>query len=202
MSHHQRGVTLLEIMIASAIATVIMLGLGMIEGTRARVTEAVRQPLFVEPERKNAALAALRIAKSLEVSDRFNLVPVPAPGLYQIRTTLCASSTPGCFDIAGNYVWLQYRLNTATGELRLYTIPTPPPGACPAPVVLAKEVTALNISSLNNVVTYSVTWTSGARSQIFQGQVIPRFRPEFGPATGLQDPGLGDLSPVPTLNCS
>ena len=193
----QRGVTLLEVMIASAIAIVIALGLAMVEGTRARVHEDTRRRVVDEPERKNASLAALHIAKSLETADRMNLVP--ATSVYQVRMSVCPTSAPpSCFDAAVNYQWVQYRLNA--NELRLYQFARPPAG-CPAIQVLAREITALTINvdplNLNNGAMYSLTWTSGARNQTFPGQVITRLRPETGAPFGLQDPSLGDLSPPP-----
>jgi len=118
MKRAAHGVTLLEVMIASAIAAVIAIGLTTIEGMRARTTEEIRRRAsLIEPERKNAALAAVHIAKSIETADRFNLPP--GPGVYQLRIPVCPTTppVPACFDDANNYEWRQYRLTG--GELRL-----------------------------------------------------------------------------------
>lgn len=211
MNPTTHGVTLLELMIASAIAAVIMLGLGMIEGTRARVTKAVRQPLFTEPERKNAALAAVHLAKSLETADRFERIAEGTNWRLNVRLPNCLTANPACFDNPFSYRWVQYRLDTASGELRMYRFAlagAPPvrPLPCPARYVLAREITALDFPTLGpNLVQYRVTWTSGTRSHTFQGQVITRFRPDqvvAGTDTGLQNPAVADISPPPGVGCS
>jgi prepilin-type N-terminal cleavage/methylation domain-containing protein len=206
MTRAERGVTLLEVMIASAIAAVVALGLTTIEGMRARTTEQIRrQAGLMEPERKNAALAAIHIAKAIETADRFNLDP--ATGVYQIRIPVCPTTPPlpACFDSGDNYEWRQYRLTG--GELRLYRklpwLPTNP--ACPTAQVLAREIAELTIDEApppdTNRVGYSITWNDGSRDQVFQGDVITRFRPDAGVPFGLQDPTLGDLSPPPDPPC-
>jgi len=195
-----RGMTLLELMIASAIAAVIMLGLGMVEGTRARVTEAVRQPLVVEPERKNAALAALRIAKDLETTDRFEVDG--ANQLLNVRLPDCPTPVaPSCFDNVANYQWVQYRLITAANELRMYRFArvSARPLSCPTAQGLAREITAMTFTPTTNGATYSITWTSPSvptRNHMFRGQVITRFRPDQAgaPVTGLD---VNNVSPPP-----
>lgn len=195
-----RGVTLLEVMIASAIAAVIAIGLSMIEGLRARTTEEIRrQAGLMEPERKNAALAAVHLAKSLETADRFD-GDAATGDVRQLRVPECPAGpiTPACLDDPNNYEWRQYRM-TGT-ELRLYRLRT---GAvCPAPQVLAREITALTIRNApvgSNIVDYVITWDNGPRDQTFQGRVITRFRPDTGIPLGLQNPALGDVSPPPAL---
>ncbi|MDP3703955.1 MAG: prepilin-type N-terminal cleavage/methylation domain-containing protein [Candidatus Omnitrophota bacterium] len=199
MTRAERGVTLLEVMIASAIAAVIAIGLTVVEGMRARTTEEIRRRAgLMEPERKNAALAAVHIAKAIETADRFNLDP--ATGVYQLRLPVhpATNPPPGYFDAPANYEWRQYRL---TGnELRLYRQRAGEP--CPAAQVLAREIAALTIDEdpppNANRVTYSVTWDNGPRDQTFQGRVITRFRPNAGIQWGLQNPASAtDVSPPP-----
>ncbi len=204
MSNHQRGVTLLEIMIASAIAAVIVLGLAMVEGTRARVTEDVRHRVIDEPERKNAALAALTIAKDLERADRFN--PPPGSGttvLLNIRYPDCPLPVDAttCFENSANYQWVRY--NLTGGQLSMYRFPRAPwpPVSCPTAQVLASGITTLNFTPINNGVTYVVTWTSGGRSQTFQGNVITRFSTETMMPLGLQNPSSPDVSSSPGIVC-
>ncbi|MBI4004128.1 MAG: prepilin-type N-terminal cleavage/methylation domain-containing protein [Candidatus Omnitrophica bacterium] len=199
MTRAEYGVTLLEVMIASAIAAVIAIGLTTVEGMRARTTEEIRrQAGLMEPERKNAALAAVHIAKSIETADRFNLDP--ATGVYQMRIPVCPTTPPlpACFDSGDNYEWRQYRLTG--GELRLYRklpwLPTNP--ACPTAQVLAREIAVLTIDEdpppNANRVTYSVAWDNGPRDQVFQGNVMTRFRPTEGSPWGL---ATTDISPPP-----
>ena len=200
MKRAAHGVTLLEVMIASAIAAVIAIGLTMVEGLRARTTEEIRrQSGLMEPERKNAALAAVHIAKSIETSDRFNLDP--ATGVYQMRLPVCqmTPAVPACFDAEDNYEWRQYRL---TGnELRLYRRrPWLAGNPCPTAQVLARDITALTIDEAappdTNRVTYSVTWDNGPRDQVFQSDVIARFRPTEGSPWGL---ATTNISPPPAV---
>lgn len=204
----EHGVTLLEVMIASAIAAVIAIGLTMVEGLRARTTEEIRrQSGLMEPERKNAALAAAHLAKSLETADRFERIAEGANWRLNVRLPDCVTADPTCFDNALNYQWVQYRLITTTTppELRMYrfarTASLARPLPCPTGHVLAREITALDFPTLSpNLVQYRVTWTSGTRSQTFQGQVITRFRPDqvvAGTDTGLQNPAVADISPLP-----
>jgi len=201
----ERGVTLLELMIASAIAAVIAFGLGTMEGSRARMTEEIRrQAGLLEPDHKNAALAATHLAKSLETADRFERIAEGANWRLNVRLPDCQTADPTCFDNALKYQWVQYRLDTASGELRMYrfarTASLARPLPCPAGQVLAREVTALAFPTVgSNLVQYQVTWTSGTRSHTFQGQVITRFKPDqvvAGTDTGLQGPGA-DISPPP-----
>lgn len=200
------GVTLLEVMIASAIAAVIAIGLGTIEGSRARMTEEIRrQSGLMEPERRNAALAAAHLAKSLGTADRFERIAEGTNWRLNVRLPDCVTADPTCFDDALNYEWVQYRLDTVSGELRMYrfarTASLARPLPCPTGHVLAREITALDFPTLSpNLVQYRVTWTSGTRSQTFQGQVITRFRPDqavAGTDTGLQNPTVADISPLP-----
>ena len=196
----ERGVTLLEIMIASAIAAVIAIGLSTIEGSRARITEQIRrQAELANPERKNAALAAVHIAKALETTDRFVLDS--SSGDYLIRMPVCPTTPPdpACFDSAANYQWLQYRRHPPSRALRLYRFARPPAG-CPAFQVLAGEIQGLtlqNIPAGSNVVHYEVRWAQPPRDQVFQGDVVTRFRPEAGVPLGLQNPALPEVSPPP-----
>jgi len=197
-----QGVTLLEMMIASAIAAVIMLGLTMIEGTRVRVTEDLRLRVLTEPERKNAALAAVHLAKDLETSDRFEVLPDGTNSRLNVRTPDCPPPvTAACLDDPLNYQWVQYRLDATSRELRMYrfarTASPVRPLPCPARQVLARDITALTSTLTNNEATYSLRWENGTRNQTFQGRVITRFKPETGVPLGLQNPSGTDISPPP-----
>lgn len=205
MKRAAHGVTLLELMIASAIAAVIAIGLGTIEGSRARMTEEIRrQAGLMEPERKNAALAAVHIAKDLETADLYS----PSSGtvtLLNVRIPDCTTPPTCSLDLFASYQWVQYRRTVVgtTNELRMYRFPRTlpwPPASCPTAQVLAREVTALSFTPTNNGATYSVTWTSGTRSQTFQGNVIARFRPDQTGFTGGLD-ASGAVSLPPGISC-
>lgn len=138
--------TLTEIMIASTLAVLVVIGIGQVDVTRVRLAEDIRQRSGVtSPNRLLASIAALQIAQHLERADRLLLSQdgisagqldtdvffrVPIVGTPQAvdqgSCTLCQGSAttppnPCCFDIAANYRWDEFRLNKSSGELKLYT---------------------------------------------------------------------------------
>ena len=91
------GVTLIEILVASAVALVVALGIGTMDVGRLRMENEVRSRTGVTTEQEKVALAALSLSKALERADRINLLntgingnlPFNAPpnrGDIQIRT--------------------------------------------------------------------------------------------------------------------
>jgi len=205
----QRGVTLLEVMIASAIAVIIALGLVMVEGARARVHEAVRRPLFLEPEHKNAALAALRMAKDLETTDRFEVIADGTNQLLNVRIPDCPTVPPNaaCFTNWADFQWVQYKLTSNVLRMYRFTRAAARPLNCLTAqvLVLASQITGLTfpptVPLLNNSTQYQLTWTGASTSHIFQGQVVLRLKPDqSGPGADI---GLdvGGVSPPPGIVC-
>ena len=175
VSRSARGVTLMEILVASVLATVVVLGIGSFEGTRVRIGEDLRQRSAVEaPDRVKAALAVLHLMKRLENADRVVLrdtggtgaIPPATPTTTDVlvRTPImlsdgalpagtCTGTTPPdprCFDIAANYRWDEYRLNAGAQELKFYTNVPPdqspaPQLPCPVEGVLARKIRSVSI---------------------------------------------------------
>ena len=203
MSNTKRGFTLMEIIIASMLAGVVILGIGSIDVTRVRMEEEIRRrSAWASPSQLEAALAALHITKHLEHADRLNLV---GPNSVQIRMPIDTN-----FDVATNYVWEQYRRN-GSNELQFYS----DTGAgCGNVRRLARDITLLTfqyedrapsppgnaplpLDQDNNVLSYALTWDDGTRSQVFSGEITIRAGAYTDVSTGLSSPELGDINPPP-----
>ena len=110
-------VTLIEILVASAVALVVALGIGTMDVGRLRMENEVRSRTGVTSEQEKVALAALSLSKALERADRINIrntgingnLPFNAPpnrGDIQIRTfepdTECPAIGAGCPIVCTN----------------------------------------------------------------------------------------------------
>ncbi len=143
MTHrNERGMSLTEVLVASIIGLVVIVGIGSIDVTRFRIETKIRNDAGGDAavEHLRAALATVTIARNLSVADRlyFNDT-VTAKGIYQVRTPVfiqndpvicpvslgdCRGDTPPacCLDIAANYRWDQYALNDENGgQLTMYS---------------------------------------------------------------------------------
>lgn len=142
MKATERGLTLTEVLIASTLALVVVIGIGSVDVARVRIDQAIREEVGLStPERLRAALAALQVAKQLEGADRAVLATLGGVNYYyQFRIpeldtdcptvtascpvvcTGCTGPTPSpcCFDIATNYRWVQYRWDPTTETLKFY----------------------------------------------------------------------------------
>ena len=218
-----RGVTLTEMLIAAALATIVVLSLTEFDVARFRMGEEIRRHSgTLTPEHGRAAFTVIHLAKRLERADRLDLQPDGPNQVLNIRTP--NFTTPGCagvlippascLDLAANYRWEQYNLSP-TGELRVYT----PPG-CASWVVLASQITSLNFFYRdetptppapaptppggeppvqdNNIMEFRIGWSDGAGiSHDFVGQMTIRAGAYTNVMTGLQPPGGADISPPP-----
>jgi len=196
MNSGARGLTLMELVVASVLAVVVVLGIGSIDVARVRMQEEIRQTSdAASPGRMEAALTMITIRRGFENADRINLI---GPSNLQIRVPLGTT-----FDAAGDYRWDQYKL--VGNELRLYS------GGCGSPKVLASQITNLSVAYQdvaaappggeppnqdNNVLSYSLAWSDGVRTQVFPGWVTIRSGAYTNIATGLDGSG-GDVSPPP-----
>ena len=150
MSRGEEGITLAEILVASAVALVVVIGIGTMDVGRLRMENELRSTIGVTTDEEQVALTALSLAKALERADRINVLntgiagnaPFVAAdeGDLQIRTfdpdtdcpvigagcpIVCTGCTgalapPCCFDIPGNSRWDEYKRNAATNQIRLY----------------------------------------------------------------------------------
>jgi len=112
--HSLHGITLFELLIASALGLVVILAIGQVDVTRIFLTKEMSGSLGVQAE---ASLAVAYLARSLQQADRVNLI---SPSNVQLRYVVCPTTPPdsACFDNAANYRWAQYRHDSATKEIR------------------------------------------------------------------------------------
>ena len=122
---NRRGMTLTEIMLASVMGLVVILAVGQVDLTRVRLMNAA-----LRPQATLLAAAGLTLddmVKQLVRADRINLI---SPSHIQIRLSEIDTSCPAigagcpivctgctgaappscCYDIPGNYRWVQYKL--------------------------------------------------------------------------------------------
>lgn len=133
--HLQRGMTLMELMLASALGFVVIMAMGKVDLTRSSIGREVHTTALLQ---SNAWRAVFHMTKRLAEADRINLVfaggPVPALASIQLRipepdtggpgcaVASCTGSTPApcCFDIAANYRWAQYHFDLGTYTIRFF----------------------------------------------------------------------------------
>ena len=210
-----RGLTMTEIVVASALAMVVLIGIVSVDVARVRISEDVyNRSSTRQPNRAGAALAVIHIQKHLEGADRISING--GAGIFQFRvpemtTAGCAGAAPpapSCFDDVNNYRWYQYR-RTAGNQLFFYESP---PGCGGGGKWLASEITALVFAYQdeapappggdpalqdNNMLSYRVTWNNGTDSQTFNGQVAVRAGAYTNLMSGLHQPGSPMVAPPP-----
>lgn len=135
-----RGMTLLELLLASGIGFVIILALGHVDVTRIRMSQDISERIQGSGE---SSLAIVSIVRDVERADRVRMLtdactvpgaPLTSSSCVQIRIpeidrngpgggpnacpncTTAASPNPCCFNIGDNYRWVQYRFNAGTIE--------------------------------------------------------------------------------------
>jgi len=211
-----------ELVAASALAIIVIVGLGQIDVARIYLVERTKSATLAQSE---ADFALLYMITKLEQADRIDRVSsdnirfrVPKPTTDQGSCTGCAAVPPPpcCFDIAANYVWKQFRFNNGGQIIRFYDPgrPTctlaqtfgqvsglavqyanespPPPGGEPP--------SGRNDSNMLQIETTWVDPETGS-SRRFVGHVALRPGAYTNLSTGLQAPELGDLSPPPAGTC-
>ena len=165
MMRAQRGMTLSEVMIASVVAFVVVIGIGAVDVTRFRIEEDIRQrAALVSPEHEEAARATILITKGFERADRINRLgassiqvripesdfdcPVAPTADCTAVCTGCTGALPPscCLEIAKNYRWDQYRLSGTNLEVYRDRAAT---AACPAAQVLARQISSLSFDYLH-----------------------------------------------------
>ena len=198
---NERGMTLMELLLASGLALGVIFGITSVDVMRVRIQEDLLQrsgQAGAVSDRSNAALASLHIARHLEDADR---VALPVPGRLQLRVPVGLT-----FDVPANYRWDQYSHDAFTNVLRYYSNTA---GGCGSVMVLAEQIGAVTFAYADeapappwdpagadpNVVAYTVEWNNGAgRSQVFPGEVTMRSKAYTDLPTGLEWQGL-DFGP-------
>lgn len=206
---------MIEILTASVVAAIVLIGLGTMEAGRTKMEQEVLQRSGLTSEEGQVALATVRMTELLTSADRFSINN--GIGSFQFRipdmqTGPCAGGVPApsCFDDPANYRWDQYRLTA--GELRLYTNTG---GGCGNKRVVARNVTLLAFTYRdqapappggdpavqdNNLLEYGLTWDNGLagtqnRTRQFAGRIVSRAIPYSDVGTTASDSGFG-LSPA------
>ncbi|MBI3010978.1 MAG: hypothetical protein HYY58_00595 [Candidatus Omnitrophica bacterium] len=198
--------TLTEVLVATALAALVVIGLGTMDASRGRIQEDLRSRAGAMVAQTLPALSLVELAKSLERADR---IVILSPGDIQVRYVYqCPTNppNPACFDDANNYRWEELRLRNGNLERLLST-------ACGTPEVLADQITSLTFQykheaasppggdpfapdlSDNNAIEYVVTWSDGPRTHEFRGEVTSRAIPYSDVNASNGDSGSG-LAPA------
>ena len=199
-----RGMTLMELVVASALAAVLIWGITAVDIGRVRMHEEVLRSAgpSTDPAWTSASLTIIHIARHLENADRVNLV-----GSDNVQFRIPIGLT---FDAVNDYRWDQYRYDSARRVLRFYSDTR---SGCGSAMDLAGDIGSVQFQPADeatpppggepprndsNVLAYEVGWDDGAgRSQIFRSEVTLRGAAYTDVPTGLQDPSLGDVNAAP-----
>ncbi len=194
-----RGFTLAEVLIASALSMIILFGLIALDASRMRLTVQTQYNAGTKyPERNEASVSTLRITRELEQGDRFAIIAGGAG--IQIRRPVMTVNLPAgsscvgvpvpdaeCFDAPQNYQWFQISRLAATGALRYYRNISA--GCGTFDTLVQGDLSAVSFApdaQDPNVVTYSLTWQNPdtpGDSMAFPGEVAVRGR-TMGTTTG------------------
>ena len=202
-----RGFSLIETIIASILAVIVIISIGQFEGGRIRLGEEVLQRSGLVSGHGMAGLATQQMAKGIARADRFVVTGTGVQLRYPAGCMGVAVPAPSCFDNPANYQWDQYRMDGAN-QLVLYANTG---AGCGSSTVLARDVTVLTFTYKNqagtppggepmggvdnNTLEYVVTWDDGTRSHDFRGQVISRAIPYSDVNAGGTNSGSG-LAPA------
>ena len=146
------GFTLMELLVTTIVAMVVAVGITTVDVGRVRMHNELMTRSQQDTEEQQVGLAALLLAKDIQLADRVNILntgvpgnmpyaPPPGDGDIQIRIPVgcmaVAPPPPTCFDVAANYEWVQY--HRVGNELRRYGNTG---GGCGAVRVVAREIGA------------------------------------------------------------
>ncbi len=219
-AHAARGLTLTEILIATSIAFVVVIGFAQMDVSQMRIREQLRAQGVLQVEQVRAGLAALRLAKDIEKADRVVIRTGGPSGDIHLRffepdtnagPCVCAGAAvpPACcFDIVGNYQWDEYKRVGA--DFIFYSDTS---GGCGTNRILASQITSFTAAFSdeapappggdpwnpnqddNNTVIYAIRWDDGTTNQTFSGQSTSRAISYSDVGAAPNDSGQG-LSPA------
>jgi hypothetical protein len=201
--------TMAEIMIASVIGLVVILGITTSDVGRVRQQEEMRMRSGLVTWEGQAARTSVLLARSINQADVIDV----AGGRFSFRIpdpAGCPSATIApCLDNPIYYRWDQYRL---VGPLLQYNAGVAG-GACGPTRTLADEITAFTVVFMdqagappggepavqdNNLVDYAITWTNAAgRTHTFRGRAVSRGVPYSDILTTGTSSGIGLSAAVP-----
>ncbi len=218
-----RGVSLIELLMATAVALVVLLAIGNVDVTRILFLKDLTQAV---PQTSEAAFALAHMIRSLQQADRINLI---SASNIQLRIPQASGGslnpTNANYDLPGNYRWVQYKLvppvspntiqfydNTAldctpdwsaggpANPLTDLTIgyqneaPAPPGGD---PAIPSPPVPPLGAD--NNVLLIRISWpnaNSPPPTLSYTGEVTIRSGAYTQTMTGLAPAGIADPAPA------
>lgn len=204
------GMTMMEVLIASAISVLVVVGITSLDITRSRLQEDTRrQSGLLTPEHGRVALAVIHLVKHLERADVVAITGALGDNVLQIREPAvggCVVVDAACIDNPANYRWSEYSLTA--GTLQFYDNTG---AGCGAVTPLAGQVTGLTIQfqdasgpppggepavsdpADNNMVAFSIGWSDPAtgRSHDFTGQVAIRASPYSDVTSGMSTSAPG-----------
>jgi hypothetical protein len=157
-------VTLTEVIVASALAVVVAMGIMMTDVSRFQMEQEIRTmagPTVSgqQDPHQAAATVVMHLTKHLMRADRFVLINTGIPGErpsgavnsadIQLRIPECPASppSPSCFDAATTYRWHQYRL--VGDELRFYLDTHNTVLPCSNVKVLSRQISEFTIAYLD-----------------------------------------------------
>jgi len=198
---HCRGVTLLELLIASSLGLVVLLALGQVDVTSIILGSHAKSLSTFQAE---AAFSMTHLARSLQQADRANL---KSSSNVQIRIPTGTS-----FDDPDNYNWVQYRYDSGSKEIRYFD----PASSCIV-ATRFRDIGSLDVHYLdesppppgddppvpgdNNVLEFTVSSTTDPQTNTtftFTGEVTMRAGAYTGLMTGLTSAGVSE----PPAACS
>ena len=199
-NHSSRGMTLLELLIASSLGLVVLLALGQVDVTSIILGNQAKSLSTFQAE---AAFTMTHLARSLQQADRVNLI---SSSNVQIRIPTGTS-----FDAPGNYKWVQYRHDSGSKEIRYVD----PASSCTV-ATRFRDIGSLDIRYRdespappggdpavqdNNVLEFTVSSTTDPQTNTtftFTGEVTMRAGAYTGLMTGLTSAGVSE----PPAACS
>ena len=174
------GITLFELLVASVLGVVVALAMGQVDVSRIYHSQQVRGTATAQSE---AGFAVTHMTKQVALGDRVNLASASD---LQLRVPIGTS-----FDLASNYVWKEYKYNSAAQELRFYD----PAAGCTLAATF-RDLSAVTVTQVaNNTLQLAVASTNPHTdiTMTYNGQATLRAS-ATDLTTGLADPSV---SPPP-----
>ena len=177
----KRGVTLMELLLASSVGVVILLAMAHVDVTRIFVGQQAKDLSEIQAE---PAFALTHLARSIVQADRVNRI---SSSNIQIRIPP-TTGTQADLDDPTKYTWVQYRLDGTTTTLRYFK-----PATTCTEVSRFANIESLTLQSLaNNIFEITITSTAADRQTgeavHFTGQATMRAS-ATDLTTGLLPPG-------------
>lgn len=214
----ERALTLTEVLVATALAVIVVVGISITDVTRVRIENDLRSRAVPRIAQIAPALAITHIAKQMAQADRVVILDSGIPGglgRMRIRRVVCPEPiAPACFTSPAAFHWDEYRRKGTNLEY----VPEVTNVGCGAVSVLGGNVVSLTFQFVdgqasfptppcepfgagipedNNIVGYTLTWREAPRQHQFVGETTGRLIPcsnlgaTLNVLTKAGDSGLG-----------